>query len=67
MYTGTKRNMSAHAEEKGEEKMTTATKEKILLGCACFFAGMVLGFYSAPIKKGISVSCGNNNTVQKEK
>jgi hypothetical protein len=32
-----------------------------------FFGGMVVGFYSAPIKKGISVSCGNNNAIQKEK
>jgi hypothetical protein len=33
----------------------------------CFFAGMVIGFYNAPIKKGISVTCGNNNTIEKEK
>lgn len=47
--------------------MSTEKKEKLLLALACFFAGMVLGFYSAPIKKGISVSCGNNNTVEKER
>ena len=34
-------------------------KEKILLGAACFFAGTVVGFLIAPIKKGIY--CGNNN------
>ena len=34
-------------------------KEKILLGAACFFAGVVAGFLIAPIKKGIY--CGNNN------
>lgn len=33
--------------------------EKILLGAACFFAGVVAGFLIAPIKKGIY--CGNNN------
>ncbi|MCI8374391.1 MAG: hypothetical protein HFI29_02990 [Lachnospiraceae bacterium] len=47
--------------------MSTEKKEKLLLGLTCFFAGMVIGFFSAPIKKGISVSCGNNNTIQKEK
>lgn len=34
-------------------------REKILLGTACFFAGMVAGFLIAPIKKGIH--CGNNS------
>lgn len=34
-------------------------KEKILLGAACFFSGVVAGFLIAPIKKGIY--CGNNN------
>lgn len=33
--------------------------EKILLGAACFFGGMVAGFLIAPIKKGIC--CGNNS------
>lgn len=33
--------------------------EKILLGAACFFAGAVMGFLIAPIKKGIY--CGNNS------
>lgn len=47
--------------------MSTEKKEKLLLALACFFAGMVFGFYSAPIKKGISVSCGNNNTVEKDR
>ncbi len=47
--------------------MDTEKKEKLLLALACFFAGMVIGFYSAPIRKGISVSCGNNNNIQKDK
>lgn len=47
--------------------MSTEKKEKLLLALTCFFAGMVFGFYSAPIKKGISVTCGNNNTIEKEK
>ena len=47
--------------------METQKKEKILLGLACFFAGMTTGFLLAPIKKGVSVSCGNNNTISKEK
>lgn len=47
--------------------MSTEKREKLLLALACFFAGMVVGFYSAPIKKGISVTCGNNNTIEKEK
>lgn len=34
-------------------------KEKLLLGAACFFGGMVAGFMIAPIKRG--VYCGNNN------
>lgn len=34
-------------------------EEKILVGAACFFAGVVAGFLIAPIKKGIY--CGNNN------
>ena len=47
--------------------METEKKEKILLGLACFFAGVTMGFFLAPIKKGVSVSCGNNNTISKEK
>ena len=47
--------------------MSTEKKEKLLLALACFFAGMVFGFYSATIKKGISVTCGNNNTIEKER
>ena len=50
-----------------EFAMETQKKEKILLGLACFFAGMTTGFLLAPIKKGVSVSCGNNNTISKEK
>ena len=34
-------------------------KDTILLGAACFFSGMVAGFFIAPIKKGIY--CGNNS------
>ena len=34
-------------------------KEKVLLGAACFFAGAVVGFLLAPVKKGIY--CGNNS------
>ncbi|CDM69382.1 putative membrane protein [Clostridium bornimense] len=34
-------------------------KEKLLLGAACFFGGIVTGFLIAPIKKGLY--CGNNN------
>ena len=33
--------------------------EKLLLIVCCVFSGMILGFFIAPIKKGIS--CGNNN------
>ena len=33
--------------------------EKCLLAAACLFAGVVLGFLFAPIKKGIY--CGNYN------
>lgn len=36
--------------------------EKVLLGAACFFAGVVAGFLIAPIKEGIH--CGNNNGNQ---
>ncbi|MBE6051486.1 MAG: hypothetical protein E7214_12780 [Clostridium sp.] len=35
-------------------------KEQILLGTACFFAGVVAGFFIAPIKKGMY--CCNNTT-----
>ena len=34
-------------------------KEEVLLGAACFFAGAVVGFLLAPVKKGIY--CGNNS------
>lgn len=34
-------------------------KEKVLLGLACFWGGVVAGFLIAPIKEGIY--CGNNN------
>lgn len=43
-----------------------------LIAFAFFFLGMVIGFYSAPIKKGISVgnnsgnNSGNNNTPIQE-
>ncbi len=47
--------------------METKNRETLWLGLACFFAGMCLGFLMAPIKKGISVSCGNNNRINKEK
>lgn len=38
-------------------------KEARLLAAACLFAGVAIGFLLAPIKAGLSVSCGNNNTV----
>lgn len=34
-------------------------KETLLLSTTCFFAGVVVGFLIAPIKKG--VYCGNNS------
>ncbi len=37
--------------------------EKFLIGFAFLSFGMVLGFILAPIKKGVTVSCGNNNTM----
>lgn len=36
-------------------------KENVTIGLACFFAGMVAGFFIAPMKGG--VYCGNNNTT----
>lgn len=33
--------------------------EKILMILCCIFFGMTIGFFLAPIKRGIS--CGNNN------
>lgn len=47
--------------------MEKKNREMIWVGLACFFAGMCMGFMVAPIKKGISVNAGNNNTVSKEK
>lgn len=38
-------------------------REARLLALACTFIGIVIGFMFAPIKKGMSVSCGNNNTM----
>ncbi len=35
-------------------------KSGILLGLACFFAGMAIGFLVAPVKEGIGNNCGNN-------
>lgn len=37
-------------------------KETLLLSTTCFFAGVVVGFLIAPIKKG--VYCGNNSGNQ---
>lgn len=47
--------------------METKNREMLLLGLACFFAGVCMGFMMAPIKKGISVTAGNNNRISKEK
>jgi len=33
--------------------------EKVLLGLSCFLGGVVVGFFIAPIKRGIY--CGNNS------
>lgn len=41
-------------------------KEKLLLGAACFFGGMVAGFLIAPIKKGICCGNYNGNNVSSE-
>lgn len=40
-------------------------KEARLLALACTFIGTVIGFLIAPIKAGTTVSCGNNNTIEK--
>ncbi|QAT51051.1 hypothetical protein EQM14_15450 [Caproiciproducens sp. NJN-50] len=40
-------------------------KEARLLALACTFIGIVVGFLIAPIKAGTTVSCGNNNTIEK--
>lgn len=37
--------------------------EKFLLSFAFLSFGMVLGFILSPIKKGMTVSCGNNNVI----
>lgn len=37
--------------------------EKCLLAFAFLSFGMVLGFILAPIKKGVTVTCGNNNSL----
>lgn len=42
-------------------------REARLLAAACLFAGVAIGFLLAPIKAGLSVSCGNNNTVGEPK
>ena len=39
-------------------------REICLLAVACTFAGIAAGFLLAPIKAGLTVSCGNNNTVR---
>lgn len=41
--------------------------EKFLLSFAFLSFGMVLGFILAPIKKGITVTCGNNNSLSPHK
>lgn len=42
-------------------------RETRLLALACTFIGIVIGFLLSPIKKGISVTCGNDNTITTEK
>lgn len=42
-------------------------REARLLAAACLFAGVAIGFLLAPIKAGLTVSCGNNNTVEAPK
>ena len=32
----------------------------VLIGIACFFAGVSLGVLLAPVKAGIGTNCGNN-------
>lgn len=38
-------------------------REDFLLAAACLSFGMVLGFLLSPVKKGVTVTCGNNNGV----
>lgn len=45
-------------------ELTTMTKKEYLLTLAvCVLGGIIVGFLSAPIKKGkyVKVQCGNNN------
>ena len=37
-------------------------RETRLLALACTFIGIAVGFLISPIKKGMYVTCGNNNT-----
>ena len=39
-------------------------KEARLLAAACLFVGVAIGFLLAPIKAGLTISCGNDNTVE---
>ena len=42
-------------------------RENFLLAAACLSFGIVLGFLLSPIKKGITVTCGNNNGLYPHK
>ena len=44
-----------------KEGYSMSMHERFLLSAACFSFGMVLGFLLSPIKKGVTVTCGNNN------
>ncbi|RDY28242.1 hypothetical protein CHL78_006560 [Romboutsia weinsteinii] len=37
---------------------------KVLLGISCLLGGVVIGFLCAPIKKGMSMSIGNDSGNQ---
>ncbi|BCJ93714.1 hypothetical protein acsn021_12830 [Anaerocolumna cellulosilytica] len=37
-------------------------KMRFLLGTVLFLAGIITGFFIAPIKQGIGNNCGNNST-----
>lgn len=50
-----------------ERRYLMKNKKSLCIGLISFLAGIIVGFFIAPIKQGIGNNCGNTNYYTGEK